>query len=242
MTSEEYIGKKGPRWYVVLLRLYMGGCFLYVGVNRFLAWRAGMQAEPKEHVVQKGVQRLLSMTQIDWFRTYLDRVIEPIKDSMVLTVLMLAAPLLLGLSLVLGFLTRLGAFLGVLLVLNAYLIRFFDGTPTQLMFLQLQIAVLVTLFLAAAGRTFGIDATFWRHRIRQKYEPRPPKEVKAAAKPVSATTVKREPVPLSSEKSGKVEHTEGFFPPPSRPAGRPATPTPKPEPKPEGGEKPTPGK
>ena len=90
MTSEEYIREKAPKWYVVLLRLFMGYYFLYVGVSRFLHWR-----EDAEFLKNK-LETLAGAAQFAWFQTYLDRVILPLKEksASLFTWLLIAAPLL----------------------------------------------------------------------------------------------------------------------------------------------------
>jgi uncharacterized membrane protein YphA (DoxX/SURF4 family) len=221
----------------VLLRLFMGYYFLYVGISRFLAWRGNGKV-----LTERFTELTKAGTQIEWFRVYLDRVIAPISqgEGTVLTILLLAAPLLLGLSLVLGLLTRLSTFLGFLLVLQSCLVKFFGANVDQMLFLQMRMAVLATLFFAGAGRTFGLDAVFWKGRIRRKYEPAEAQgaRVTVGQVPRVQPTVKREPIPLAGNKTPKAEDTEGFFTPPSKPQTPGPRPQPKPEQKPGGG---TPG-
>jgi uncharacterized membrane protein YphA (DoxX/SURF4 family) len=203
MTSEEYIGKRAPRWYIVLLRLYMACYFLYVGVCRFLSYRQDADA------LKTKLTELLKVEQFAWFKTYLGCVVDPIKGTAWLTWLLIAAPVLLGLSLFLGFLTRLSAGLGVLYVLNAYLIKFHGGDMYQLMFLQLELVVLVVLFFAASGRTLGIDSALWRKRIRRKFASEPPREPRPVPRPQPRPAPTQ--VPLSPAPKPRVEESVGHF-------------------------------
>lgn len=249
MTSEEYIGRKAPRWYVVLLRLFMALYFIYIGVCGLNAWRADGA------VFAKGFAEVSAEgTQIQWFRPFLDTVIEPIKDNVVFGILLWAAPLLLGLSLLFGLLTRLSTFLGILFVLGLCLIKWHHGKvctlqgishlqdayTLQLLLHFTTIAGLSVIFFSAAGRTFGIDGIFWRNRIRLRFEPEVPKELKAAAPrkpvtPVTPVTAGPAPIPLAEPRPAKVEESVGEFPSAFKPEETPGgtKPEPKPEKKPE---------
>ncbi len=225
MTSEEYIGKNAPRWYIVLFRLYMACWFIFLGVSGVMEWQA-----KKSVFADRFDKFAASDTQVGWFRSYLNTAIEPIKNNIVFAILLLAAPLLLGLSLLLGLLTRLSTFLGMLLVLNYLLIKFHHALDLggayefQLMLHVMEIAGLAVLFFAAAGRTFGLDGIFWRNRVRAKFEPPVPEEMKAAAAQTPAA--RATPIPLAEQKPDRIEHSIGHFTAPEAPKKPPAAPGP----------------
>jgi uncharacterized membrane protein YphA (DoxX/SURF4 family) len=206
MTGEDWISRKAPRWYVVLFRLFMGYYFLYVGLHRVLDLWVDNDALTRRFaaLAEPG-------TQIFWFRPYLDAVMEPIKGTMLFTMLLTAAPLLLGLSLLIGLFTRVSTLLGVLMLLNIYLIKFHGMDESQLLFYQTQTVSLVVLFFAGAGRTFGIDGVFWRNRMRLKYGSETPRGVKAAGTMPSRASREPGPIPLSGAGPRRIEDTLGHF-------------------------------
>ena len=236
MTSEEYIGKEAPRWYIVLLRLFMACYFIFVGV-----W--GLKARLENPVeFSERFERRAAKTQVG--RSYLNTVVEPIKSKAVFTWLLVGAPLLLGLSLLLGVLTRLSTFLGVLFALHYYLIKFHPALDALLkrqvvyefqpLLHLMEIAALAVLFFAAAGRTFGLDGIFWRSRIRARFEPPVPEEVRVAAARTPAGRL--DPIPLAQKGPARIEETIGHFPPREAPKKPPVTPGPvkvEPQTKPE---------
>jgi uncharacterized membrane protein YphA (DoxX/SURF4 family) len=163
MTGEDWISRNAPKWYIAVLRLFMGYYFLYVGVRRVLDLMGDRESLAKRYAA------LAAAPQFPWFKHYLDIVIAPVQGAHLLSPLLTVAPLLLGLSLVLGLFTRTSTLLGVLLVLNIYLLKFHDLAEGQGLFYQMQLVSLLVLLFAGAGRVFGVDALFWRNRMREKY-------------------------------------------------------------------------
>jgi uncharacterized membrane protein YphA (DoxX/SURF4 family) len=135
--------------------------------------------------------------QLPWFDAYLRHVVDYVRDSAFFTPMLVAAPILLGLSLVLGLFTRVGSLVGALLVVHIYLVRFYSASGLELMLLELQFAVLMTLLFSAAGRSFGLDALFWRHRILATYPSDPGPRMAEPRVPVFKDLP---PIPLSEGK------------------------------------------
>ncbi|HUW57130.1 MAG TPA: hypothetical protein VMZ92_10875 [Planctomycetota bacterium] len=230
MTSEEIIAAKAPRCYVVLFRLFLACYFIFVGVCGVKAWQADKAVFAKQYETLAAPG-----TQVTWFRSYLNATVNKIKDKPMFGWLLVAAPLLLGLSLLLGLWTRLGSLLGVVFILHLYLIKspswdawdkaLTNGTPYELPLVHLvELAALALLFFAGAGRTFGLDSVFWRKRLRRKLEPMGPEQGKAAAK----SGPRQQFIPLAKTGPAKIEETVGEFPsvePPKKPvAPAPRTP------------------
>ena len=231
MSGDEVIRRGTPRWTTALLRIATGYVMIAVGVHRLLLWL-------EDHaVLTKTFERLRGLEQLGWFDRYLSEAIGRLAEYDAFSYLLMAAPMLLGLSLLLGFLTRLSASLGILLVLHTYFITFHSGNVYQALFCQMQIAVLVVLLLSAAGRTFGIDGVLWRRRVRKRFA-HAPKTVDAAGRRAAPDA---EPIPLSETRPPepkrplRVEETTGFFSTQAKPKPAPPKPTPvavKPAPKP----------
>ena len=212
MTSEELIARKAPGGAVVVFRLFLACYFIFVGVCGVLEWQKN-----KAVVTEKYDALAAPGTQIGWFRSYLNATVDKIKDKAVFGWLLLAAPLLLGLSLLLGLWTRLSTLLGVLYVLNLYLIKFVPALDAlkkgaaydfQPLVHVLELAALALLFFAGAGRTFGIDSAFWRKRIRTKLEPPAPEPTKTVTK----ASPSEQFIPLAKTGPARIEDTEGDFP------------------------------
>jgi uncharacterized membrane protein YphA (DoxX/SURF4 family) len=162
MTAREYISTLAPKWYVALFRVFVGYYYLHVGVNLMLGVRSDGD------FLKNKLVALESVPQLSWFQPYLQTVVDPVRDAGFLTVLLVAAPALLGVSLVIGLFTRVSSLLGALLVANIYLVQFNSAAVTHRMSLELQFAALLTLCFAGAGRTYGIDGVFWKNRLIAK--------------------------------------------------------------------------
>ncbi len=220
MTSEEYIARKAPGWPVTLFRVFMGCYFLCVGWLQFSQWRI----EP-EAITDTYLKMTARGTQLVWFRQYLDHTIAHIQDHSLFTWVLLSALGLLGLSLVLGFLTRTSCAFGILLLLHIYLVRFSQADLRTMLLMQLQMASLALLMFSGAGRTFGLDGVFWRKRMRKRLDleippgkpsPKPsPKSIDDEVTPVQAPNRR---VPPTS-----AEHTVGGSSSPTPVRRRPAS-------------------
>ena len=148
--------------------------------------------------------------------------IDKIQGGQLFPLLLTAAPLLLGLSLALGLWSRLSTFLGILYLLHLYFINFSSVGFEVLMFYQLQIAVLAVLFLAASGRTLGIDGLFWRNRLSRRFEPTPPRGTEGKVQRVPTDIPAPRPdiptIPLHEEgPAGDTSSEEEKKPEPDRP-------------------------
>ena len=191
MTVRDHIRLNAPKGYLVLLRVFMGAFYLRVALGRALA----LQADPG--MLKSRLAALEATTQFAWFERWLGWVVDPLRDSVFLPMLWVGAPLLLGLSLALGLFTRTGAALGALAVAHVWLLRFHSAGAPELMFLELQFATLAALAFAAAGRAYGIDAIFWKHRVLATHETGPdPRKAEPRVPIIKALP----PIPLSESK------------------------------------------
>ena len=227
MTSAEIIARKSPRWPMVLLRLFAAYYLIFIGV---LNWQATVDSQ---EFVRTELARLQSNRQFEWFQAYLDRVISRVSDSDVFVWLVIGGPLLVGALLALGLLTRLSSLVAIVLVLHVALVQYHAADAYQLLFFEMQLAVLLVILLSASGRRFGLDGIFWRRRMRRKYDRPTGGEAKTASQKPGAPDVV-EPIPLSKapvqpRRPLRVEETEGFFTTPvapRKPQPRPAPPRP----------------
>jgi len=223
MTSEEIIAKKCPKWPMVLLRLFMAYYLIFIGV---MNWQATLE---NREFLQEKLKTLQKVEQFPWFQTYLDAAVNRISDSDFFVWLMIGGPLLLGAMLGLGLLSRLSALAAILMVLHLALIEYHSADTVQLLFYEMQLVVLLVIFFSAAGRKFGLDGIFWRHRLQRKYDAG---GKEGARKSEAPDVTEPQPIPLAKgpvkKRRPRVEETEGFFTTPVRPqpAPRPAAPKP----------------
>jgi uncharacterized membrane protein YphA (DoxX/SURF4 family) len=144
----------------------MGYYFLHLAWDRIMtdAWQSSFSHDTFFRL-------FTSIPQFDWFGTYVNRILVPVSGNLVFPLLLTAAPILLGVSLVIGLWTRLSAAFGILYVLHYYLVYFHGPDARVAGLCEMQIAVLVVLLLAASGRTLGLDGYFWRNRVSLKFQP-----------------------------------------------------------------------
>ena len=192
MNLYDHVRSLAPKYYVALLRVFMGAFYLRLAVGRVMA----VETDPTTFKTRLAAYE--SAGQFSWFQPCLAWAIDPLRSSYFLPALWVAAPLMLGASLVLGLFTRTSTVLGCLLVTLTWLVRFHSAAPVELMMLELQFAVLLTLCLAAAGRTCGIDGIFWSRRILSTFHDDGP----TYAAPRIPVFKEAEPIPLSENKPG----------------------------------------
>ena len=193
MTALEYLRTNAPKWYVVLLRIFMGAFYLRVAA-------LALRAVNADAATAKGALTAMeSARQFPWFQEYVMRVVDPVRGSAFLPALWVAVPGVLGLMLVLGIYTRTASVVAAILVAHAWLLRFHSAGAAELMFLELQFAALVVLCAAAAGRAWGIDAIFWRHRVLATHEGGPDVRYVEPRLPIIRDI---EPIELSETKPG----------------------------------------
>lgn len=132
---------------LVLLRIYLGVIFLVA------AW-------PKLRVdFTPGLTRFLEQVALEhghpFYQEFVRRVVLP--HASLFAALVTWGELLVGLTLVLGLMTRLSAAVALLLVVNYMLAKgawFWTPSSNDAAFAAISLALLI----GAAGRTFGLDA------------------------------------------------------------------------------------
>lgn len=153
---------------MVLLRLFLGGYFLYEGFVHF-AVRANIAKFLRTATGDNG----LYLTGSAWtgFQSFLQHTVHRYVDA--ITLLLILLSLLGGVLLLVGLLTRLGALLTMAVTLFSLFCvwnlppsgeNFYPPFLCYVLFLVMELAVLI----AAAGRTWGVDAILAR---RTKFKP-----------------------------------------------------------------------
>lgn len=139
------------RWWAVPLRLFLGVMWLYAAFEK-----TGSGFESIHRIVQVmayGEPSGPGGNPIGWFRTFLSDVVLP--HWRIFGVLILLGEFSVGISLLFGILTRLGALGGVFLFIQYGLGRaYLEWAFTY----PALIAPHIALIWTAAGRTLGVDA------------------------------------------------------------------------------------
>lgn len=150
-----------PLLLVVILRLAVGGVFLYQGYDK-------VQQGYIEQLRQSETRRPnpLAITIDIWleergtlpvYKDFLEKAIRP--NAAIFSALVAVSELAVGGLLLLGLLVRFASIIGVLMCLNYFLATWHLGFPYP----QINVIFVVSLVvigLAAAGRCLGLDGVF----------------------------------------------------------------------------------
>lgn len=140
--------------YVVILRLWIGSYLLYQGSRKFLG------DFPHSGWSERQIGKLSEVDLYPWYESFLASAVIP--NEAFFGYLVQYGEILIGISLILGLLTRFSSALGVLMfanyVLGPGMVR---GGATLGQCLTFLVAMVV-LFLTNPGRTLGLDGFFKR--------------------------------------------------------------------------------
>lgn len=132
---------------LVLLRVYLGTIFLVAVLPKL---QQDFTPQLTGYIQQVSLERAHP-----FYRQFLEQVVLP--NAAVFATLVTAAELFVGITLVLGLLTRFSAAVAVLLTLNYMLAKgawFWTPSSNDAAFVVIGLALLI----GAAGRTLGLDA------------------------------------------------------------------------------------
>jgi len=138
-----------PLIYLLPLRLWVGASFVIAGRFKIIqgAWGGDYAPMVEEHVVENLDKAF------DFYRPFLESVVLP--NTATFAILVGWGELLFGLSIFLGLFTRLGAAVGIFVVLN---FTFSEGWPIWLPGGDPgYIWTMLTLLVCGAGRIWGVD-------------------------------------------------------------------------------------
>ena len=132
---------------LVLLRAYLGTIFLVAVLPK-------LQQDFTPHLTGY-IQQVSLERALPFYRQFLEQVVLP--NAAVFATLVTGAELFVGITLVLGLLTRFSAAVAVILTLNYMLAKgawFWTPSSNDAAFVAIGLALLI----GAAGRTLGVDA------------------------------------------------------------------------------------
>jgi uncharacterized membrane protein YphA (DoxX/SURF4 family) len=136
-------------WYIALLRIYIGYYLLQVGVRKLL------RDFPKGDWIGRQIGDVATLEIYPWYKQFLLTYVIPHHE--LFGYLVMIGEIAAGACLLFGLLTRVGAVVGLFLIIN-YL--FAIGLPrggAQLAQQQTFIVSLIIILLSNPGRTLGLD-------------------------------------------------------------------------------------
>lgn len=162
--------------WLAIVRIVTGAIWLSHGVSKFTQSARFM---PPGGVMASYVARGLQ-TASPPYHAFLANTVQP--NIMLFAELVRLGEVLVGVSLVLGVLTRVGGFFGIVLTLNYIAARGHMLSSATLQ--STDFALLMLSFIALvlpAGRVFGVDALLGRRaprveRVRAEFVPEPPRQ------------------------------------------------------------------
>ncbi|MBI2842179.1 MAG: DoxX family membrane protein [Armatimonadetes bacterium] len=147
------------RWWAVPLRLYMAAVWLNGGIEKLNPSFGGIRGIVR--VMAEGDAAHPGGNPIEPFRRFLLDIVLP--NWQVFGALITLSELFVGIMLLLGVLTRLGALIGIFLFITYWMGRgYLEWAFVYPALIAAQIAIIWT----RAGRTLGLDARLWRMRPR----------------------------------------------------------------------------
>ena len=145
-------------WYVALLRIYIGYYFLQQGIRKF------QRGFPKGDWIGRQIGDLATVELYPWYKHFLMTYLVPHQE--LFGYLVTLGEIGVGACLLIGFLTRLSACVGLFLVLNYF---FAIGLPrggATLAQQQTFAVSLIVFILANPGRALGLDGLLFRGKSR----------------------------------------------------------------------------
>jgi uncharacterized membrane protein YphA (DoxX/SURF4 family) len=136
-------------WYIALLRIYIGYYMLQQGIRKFL------RDFPKGDWIGRQIGDIATLDLYSWYKHFLLSYVVPHHE--LFGYLVMIGEIAVGVCLLVGLFTRVGAIVGLFLILN-YL--FGVGLPrggATLAQQQTFIVCLMVILISNAGRALGLD-------------------------------------------------------------------------------------
>jgi uncharacterized membrane protein YphA (DoxX/SURF4 family) len=136
-------------WYIAMLRIYIGYYFLQQGSRKFL------RDFPKGDWVGRQIGDVATLDLFPWYKHFLLGYVVPHHE--LFGYLVTIGEIVVGACLLLGLLTRLGAAVGLFLIVNYFLAIGSVRGGATLAQQQTFIVALIIIILSNPGRTLGLD-------------------------------------------------------------------------------------
>lgn len=143
----------GHIWPIAILRIYLGYFYLQLALERL---RSEFLTQP---LLAATMTEWLPRSQAPrWYREWVDSYVLP--NWQIFAYTLMYCEFLIAISLLLGFLVRPAALLGIFLALNLIV----NSSPEVSEFHQMRLILFIVLGLVGAGRCLGIDAYFYKRQ------------------------------------------------------------------------------
>jgi len=136
-------------WYIALLRIYIGYYLLQQGIRKF------QRDFPKGDWIGRQIGDIATLDLYPWYKSFLQNYVMP--HSELFGNLVMAGEIAVGACLLLGFLTRFSACVGLFMLVNYYLGPGMARGGAQMAQQQTFIVALAIIALSNPGRTLGLD-------------------------------------------------------------------------------------
>lgn len=141
-------------WYIALLRVYIGYYILQQGIRKF------QRDFPHSDWIARQIGDLSTVDLYPWYKKFLVDFVAPHQE--LFGYLVTWGEILVGGCLLLGFLTRWSAFVGLFMLVNYYLGPGMARGGASLAQQQTFIVAMIIFLLANPGRTLGLDGFIFR--------------------------------------------------------------------------------
>lgn len=146
--------RKDPMFWIALLRMMIGVMFVTTWLNNI---REGLYT-PDGLVRFFTIDFPQTENPLGFYADFINNVILPVR--FVFAPFQLVTELILGVALLLGFMTPLFSLAGIFFLVNTFLATFGHDWPWAYL---MPIAILAVLFVTRAGRRVGIDSYLLKH-------------------------------------------------------------------------------
>ncbi len=136
-------------WYLALLRIYAGYYFFQQGLRK---WQRDF---PHGDWIGRQIGDVPNLDLYPWYKAFLTNYLVPHHE--LFGYLIVCGEILVGACLLLGFLTRLAAVVGLFLVINYYLGHGMIRGGAIMAQEQIFVVSLIVFLLSNAGRALGLD-------------------------------------------------------------------------------------
>lgn len=136
-------------WYISILRIYVGYYMLWQGIRKF------QRNFPKGDWVGRQIGDIAALDLFPWYKRFLLDYVVPNQE--LFGYLVMIGELAVGACLLLGFMTRFSAIMGLFLLINYYLGPGTARGGATLAQQQTFMVAMVIFVLSNAGRALGLD-------------------------------------------------------------------------------------
>ena len=142
--------------YISILRIYIGYYLLNQGIRKF------QRGFPKRDWIAQQIGDLHTLDLYPWYKAFLQNFVVPHREFF--GQLVTFGEIAVGTCLLFGFMTRLGAFFGLIMMGNYYLGPGTARGGALVAQQQTFMVSLIIILLANPGRTLGLDGLLFRGR------------------------------------------------------------------------------